>query len=91
MKKVIRFELLNETQGAYRYQEVDADGTPLITDADGAHIGALYLRKGKFSEAPAFVTVTVENATVEGETVLEKVRKSSKRNAKGEANPFEVK
>lgn len=67
---VVRFELLNETPGAYRYQEVGDNGTPLVNDADGAHIGGLYLRKaalmaGAFlgdegDDAPKAVKITVE-------------------------------
>jgi hypothetical protein len=41
----IRFEFLSETPGAVRFQEVAEDGTPLVSDADGANIGALYVRK----------------------------------------------
>lgn len=61
MKIAINFTKINETPGAYRYQEVDAEGTPLTNDAEGAQIGALYLRKAKLQgEAPEKLTVTVE-------------------------------
>lgn len=91
MTKTIRFELLNETPGAYRYQEVDADGTPLLNDGDGASIGALYLRKAKFDSAPAFITVTVEGAVEESAKVVEKAKKLKVSKAKTPTpsdNPF---
>lgn len=45
----LAFEVLNETPGAVRLQEYE-DGTPLVSDADGAKVGALYLRKAAFGE-----------------------------------------
>jgi len=44
----IRFKFLNETKGAVRYQEVDADGKDV--DADKARIGSLYFRKSQFAK-----------------------------------------
>ena len=55
----VRFDYLNETPGAWRYQEHSAEGTPLVNDADGAKIGALYLRKASFPVAPKSISVVV--------------------------------
>ena len=59
--RVVCFDYVTETPGAYRYQEVAKDGvTPLVTDADGAMcIGALYLRKAQFAVAPKRIVVTI--------------------------------
>lgn len=58
--RVICFDYLNETPGAHRYQEVHSDGkTPLVSDADGAQIGGLYLRKAQFPVAPKRIVVTI--------------------------------
>lgn len=67
---VIRFELLNDTPGAVRYQEVDDNAMPLVSDEDGVRIGGLYFRKhalGKLSgeyasdgKFPKAVKITVE-------------------------------
>lgn len=43
----IVFAPLNETPGAHRLQEQDGD-VPLVSDADGAKVGAMYLRKAAF-------------------------------------------
>jgi len=43
----VSFELIKTTPGALRYQEVDENGVHLKTDADGAIVGTLYLRKAK--------------------------------------------
>lgn len=40
----LSFKLEKETSGALRYQEVNAEGAPL-TNADGAKVGTLYVRK----------------------------------------------
>lgn len=39
------FQLKNPTPGAFRYDEINAAGTVLKGDSDGAVIGSLYLRK----------------------------------------------
>lgn len=39
------FVLKNATPGAFRYDEVNEQGTVLKGDGDGAVIGTLYLRK----------------------------------------------
>jgi hypothetical protein len=58
MEKLIRFELLNETKGAYRYQEIDADGDPVL---EGAQVGAFYLRKEAVEgKAPERIEITVK-------------------------------
>jgi hypothetical protein len=54
MEKLIRFELLNETKGAYRYQEIDAEGDPVL-EGDAQYVGALYVRKGLASELGVIV------------------------------------
>lgn len=59
MPVTVRFDYLNETPGAWRYQEHSAEGTPLVGDADGAKIGALYLRKAAFPVAPKSISVVV--------------------------------
>lgn len=41
----VTFQLLSDTKGAQRYQEVDDKGNPRTGDSDGAVIGSLYLRK----------------------------------------------
>jgi hypothetical protein len=67
----LQFEFLNETPGALRYVEIDAEnGHPVIDDAAGAHIGNLYFRKRMFGfvsgdyasegKAPKRLTITVE-------------------------------
>jgi hypothetical protein len=43
--KSVRMRLEKETPGAVRYMEVDDHGSKLITDADGAVLGSLYIRK----------------------------------------------
>lgn len=40
----IKFALEKETPGAVRYMEVNSDGDK-VTNADGAKIGSLYIRK----------------------------------------------
>lgn len=47
---IVQFALLNETKGAVRYQEVNAEGVPLKGDTDGAVIGSLYLRKAALNK-----------------------------------------
>jgi hypothetical protein len=41
----VKFKLVDKTKGALRYVEIDDEGNERKTDADGAIIGTLYLRK----------------------------------------------
>jgi len=46
----VNFQWLADTKGAVRFQEVGDDGRPKKSDADGAVIGSLYLRKAALKE-----------------------------------------
>jgi hypothetical protein len=48
-KTVINLAFRNETKGALRYQEVDAQGHALNSDADGAVVATIYFRKAKMN------------------------------------------
>jgi hypothetical protein len=55
----VTMTLEKETPGAIRYQEVDAKGG-VVTMAEGAKIGTLYMRKVAFGKAvPKSISVTV--------------------------------
>jgi hypothetical protein len=41
----VKFKRVDKTKGALRYVEIDDEGNERKTDADGAVIGTLYLRK----------------------------------------------
>lgn len=57
-KHTVQMVLEKTTKGAARYQEVDSTGKPLKSDADGAKITSLYLRKaGIGGEPPQAITV----------------------------------
>ena len=55
--KVIQFQLKNETKGALRYEEIDANGVVLAQD-DWV-IGSLYLRKSKIRGTPKNLTIAI--------------------------------
>ena len=56
---IVKFELLTETKGAVRYQEVDKDGVALKSDTDGAVVGSLYLRKAALNKIGKGVPKTI--------------------------------
>jgi hypothetical protein len=57
----VHFAFDRSTRGALRYQEVNDAGQPIRTDADGAMVGTLYLRKAKLAGAiPRRITVTID-------------------------------
>lgn len=45
----INFKFDYDTKGAIRYVELNDKGQPVKTDAEGALIGTLYLRKAKLN------------------------------------------
>lgn len=58
----VRFMWAKETPGTHQYQEVDASGHT-IRGAEGAIIGALYVRKSALrGAAPTKLEVTVRTA-----------------------------
>jgi len=56
---VVRF--LAETDGAYRYREIDSDGVAIHGDREGASIGDIYLRKAAMQgELPKQLRIVIE-------------------------------
>lgn len=63
MKLTTKLVLDRETKGAVRYQEMNAQGGSISTDADGALIGTLYLRKAKLgSTIPKSLSVVIDGS-----------------------------
>ena len=60
-KITVNFAWERETPGAVRYREVDSKGN-VRTNADGAVIGTLYLRKAQIGKkVPKKLIVTINN------------------------------
>jgi hypothetical protein len=57
--KQVLFILLNETPGALRYQEVNAEGRALKSDVDGAIMASVYIRKQAMGSGVVPKTLTV--------------------------------
>ena len=61
MKKHVTVRLFDETEGALRYREVDASGTHIHGDREGAFLGDVYLRKVAITGTPPEqITITIE-------------------------------
>jgi hypothetical protein len=61
MRKQVVVRLLDETEGAVRYREVNSAGTYIHGDRDGTLIGDVYLRKLAISDRrPDQITLTIE-------------------------------
>ena len=63
MTFVKSLEFVEDTGGAYKYQEVDSAGVPIRTDEDGATLRDFYIRKSAMPEqltAPKNISVRIE-------------------------------
>jgi hypothetical protein len=61
MKQCVTARLLNETEGALRYRQIDAHGHDIHGDQDGEIVGDLYLRKAAMhGQIPQTITVTID-------------------------------
>lgn len=52
MRHQVPFRLGDKTPGALKYKEIDSNGRPVESDADGRVVGTLYLRKTATSGEP---------------------------------------
>jgi len=61
MKKQVVVRFLDETEGAFRYREVNNTGAYIHGDRDGALVGDIYFRKIALADKPPDrITVTLE-------------------------------
>ena len=61
MRKQMVARFLDETEGAFRYREVNDSGAHIHGDREGSFIGDIYLRKMALAgNRPEQITVTIE-------------------------------
>jgi hypothetical protein len=61
MTKQMVARFLDETEGAFRYREVNDSGAHIHGDREGSFIGDIYLRKMALAgNRPEQITVTIE-------------------------------
>jgi hypothetical protein len=61
MKKQIVVGLLDETEGALRYREINGSGAYIHGDREGSLIGDVYLRKAVMPDKhPEQIRITIE-------------------------------
>jgi hypothetical protein len=61
MRKQVVVRFIDETEGAFRYREVNGAGAYIHGDRDGALIGDVYLRKLAIAgKRPDQITLTME-------------------------------
>ena len=61
MQKRVTVKFLEETEGAFRYREVNSAGRHIHGDSEGATIGDVYLRKMAMGDRrPEQIVITLE-------------------------------
>jgi hypothetical protein len=61
MRKQVIVRFIDETEGAFRYREVNSAGDHIHGDREGSLVGDIYIRKMAMAgKRPEQITVTIE-------------------------------